>query len=76
MIHTERRSVDLSGINVIEMHVRPTLDIVSTRHNISGAGLRTPLKVGTIVIKVTKATMRAQCLDDLCIGGLNVVVVL
>ena len=33
----KRRNVDLSGIGVIEMPVRPTLCIMSTGHNISVA---------------------------------------
>ena len=57
MTHRERRNVDLSGINVTEMPVRPTLGIMFIGHNISGAGLLTPLGVGTIVTRVTKVTM-------------------
>ena len=41
-------------ISMIEMPVRPTLDIMSNGHNISGAGLPTPLVVGTIGARVTK----------------------
>jgi hypothetical protein len=41
------------GINVIEMPVRPTLGIIPSGHNNSGAGLLTPLGVGTIVTKTT-----------------------
>ena len=48
---------------MIEMPVRPTLDIMSTGHNISGAGLLTPLGVGTIGAKVTKLAM---CWCGLC----------
>ena len=54
--HIQRINVDLSGINVIEMPVQPTLDIMSIGHNINGARLLTPLGVGTIVTKVTKVT--------------------
>ena len=39
------------------MPVRPTLDIMSSGHNISGAGLLTPLGVGTIGARVTKLAM-------------------
>ena len=42
---------------MIEMPVRPTLDIKSTGLNISGAGLLTPLGVGTIETGVTKLAM-------------------
>ena len=34
-----------------EMHVRATDDDIATGHAISGAGLLTPLRVGTIVTK-------------------------
>ena len=51
------RSVDLSGISVIEMSVRPTLGIMSIVHNINGARLLTPLGVSTIETMVTKVTM-------------------
>ena len=44
-------------ISMIEMPVRPTLDIMSTGHNISDAGLLTPLAVGTIETGVTKLAM-------------------
>ena len=53
----ERRNVDLSGINVIEMSVRSTLGIMSSGHNISDARLLTPLGVGTIETRVTQVTM-------------------
>ena len=43
----ERRNADLS-INMIGMPVRPTLGIIPSGHNTSGAGLLTPLGVGTI----------------------------
>ena len=57
-LHPEkRRNVDLSGISVIEMPVRPTFGILSTGHYIGGAGLLTPLGLGTIVTRVTKVTM-------------------
>lgn len=49
----ERRYVDLSGINVIEVHVRPTSSIMYIGHNISGARLLTPHGVGTIGTRVT-----------------------
>ena len=39
---------------MIEMHVRPTLGIISSGHNNSGAGLLTPLGVGIIIIGVIK----------------------
>ena len=42
------------GISMIEMPIRPTLDIMSTGHNISGVGLLTPLGVGTIETGVTR----------------------
>ena len=51
------RNIDLSGISVIEMLIQSTLDIMSTRHNISGIGTLTPLGVGTTVTRVTKVTM-------------------
>ena len=44
-------------INVIEMPVRPTLGIIPSGHNNSGAGLLTPLGVGTIVTMITKVTL-------------------
>jgi hypothetical protein len=53
----ERRNVDPSRINVIEMLVSPTLGIMSTRHTINGVGLLTPLEEGAIITKVTKVTM-------------------
>ena len=34
----KRRNADPIGISVIEMHVRPTLVIMSTGHNINAAG--------------------------------------
>ena len=52
----QRKNVDLREINVIEMPVRPTLGIMSTRHNISGARLLIPFRVGTLVTKVTMGT--------------------
>ena len=58
---------------MIEMHVRPTFGIMSTRHNINGAGLLTPLGVGTVVTTVTKVTMGTEWLDGFCIGGVSVV---
>ena len=61
---------------MIEMPVRPTLGIMFTRLNIIGAGLLTPLGVGTIVTRLTKVTMGAECLGDPYIGGVSVVVVL
>ena len=48
-----RRNVDLSEISVIEMSIRPTLGIMSTGHNIGGAGLLTPLGVGTRQTRMT-----------------------
>ena len=63
----ERRNVDLSGIRVIEMHVRLTLGIMSTGHNISGAGLLTPLGVGTIGPEVTKLA-ECWCGCNVCRG--------
>ena len=42
---------------MIEMPVRPILNIMSSGHNISAAGLLTPLGVGTIGIGVTKLAM-------------------
>ena len=53
----ERRNVDPGRISMIEMPVRPTLDIMSTGHSISGAGLLTPLGVGTMGARVTKLAM-------------------
>ena len=44
-------------ISVIEMPIQPTLDIMSSGHNISGVGLLTPLRVGTMEILVTKLVM-------------------
>jgi hypothetical protein len=69
----KRINVDLSEISVIEMPVRPTLDIMSTRQNINGAGLLTPLEVGTTLTLVTKVTMGTKWLDGLYIGGVSVV---
>ena len=60
MNEEKRRNVDLSGISVIEMLVRPTLGITSTGHNISGVGLLTLLKVDTIVTKIFKVTMGTE----------------
>ena len=58
---------------MIEMPVRPTLDIMSTGHNISGAGLLTPLGVGTIETGVTKLAM-CWCGCSVCRGkGYNFV---
>ena len=56
----KRKHVDLSGMSVIEMPVRPTLGIILTGHNINDAGLLTPLGVGTIVTKVTKVIMGVE----------------
>ena len=56
----KRRNVDLSGINVIEMLVRPTLGIMSTGHNINGAGLLILLRVDTIVTRIFKVTMGTE----------------
>ena len=56
----ERRNVDLSGINVIEMPVRLTLDSMSIGYNISSPGLRIPLGVGILVIRVIKVTMGSE----------------
>ena len=64
------RSVDLSGISVIEMSVRPTLGIMSIVHNINGARLLTPLGVSTIETVVTKVTMVIEWLEDLLVAGL------
>ena len=50
-------TLTLDRISVIEMPVRPTLDIMSSGHNISGAGLLTPLGVGTIGVGVAKLAM-------------------
>ena len=61
---------------MIEMHVQPTLGIMSTRHNISGARLLTPIWMGTIVTMVTKVTVGTKWLDDLCNGGISVFVLL
>ena len=61
---------------MIEMLVRLILGIMSTGHNVSGAGLLTPLGVGIIITKVTKVTMGTVWHDDLCIGGVSMVVVL
>ena len=41
----KRKHVDLSGMSVIEMPVRPTLGIILTGHNINDAGLLTPLGI-------------------------------
>ena len=49
MKEEKRRNVDPIGISVIEMPIRPTLGIMCTWHNISGAWLLTPLRAGTIV---------------------------
>ena len=43
-------------ISVIGIPVRPTLGTILSGHNTSGAGLLTPLGVGTIV------TMLAKCM--------------
>ena len=57
-VHTEREETLTPGrISMIEMSVRPTLDIMSTGHNINGVGLLTPLGVGTIETGVTKLAM-------------------
>ena len=66
----------MSGIDVIEMPIWPTLGIMSIEHNINGVGLLTPLVVGTIETMVTKVTMAIGWLDELCTGGVSVVVVL
>ena len=42
---------------MIEMLVQPTFDIMSTRHNVSGARLITPLEVGTIVMPHSHMTL-------------------
>ena len=42
----KRRNVDLSGISMIVMPVRPTLGTMSTGHNINGARLLTPFRGG------------------------------
>ena len=42
---------------MIEMPVRPTLDIMFNGHNVSGASLLTPLGVGTIGTRVTMLIM-------------------
>ena len=49
----ERRNVD-HAINVIGMPVRPTLGIIASGHNTSGAWLLTPLWVGTILTKLAR----------------------
>ncbi len=54
---------------MIEMPVRPTLDIMSTGHNISGAGLLTPLGVGTIGARV--ATLAICCCGCGVCGGID-----
>ena len=54
----------------------PALGIVSTGRNTSGAGILTPLGVGTTVTRVTKMTMGAKWPGDPCVGGVSVVVVL
>ena len=61
---------------MIEMPVRPTLGYMSTGHSISGAGLLTPLGVGTIETRVTKVIMGNEWLADLCSSGVSVVAVL
>ena len=75
MCREKRRNTNLCGINVIKMPVWPTLGIMFIGHNISAAGLLTPLRVGTKVIMVTKVTMGTEWLDDLCSAGVGVVVV-
>ena len=54
---------------MIEMPVRPILGIIPSGHNNNGAGLLTPLRVGTIVTMISKMTLGAWPLGDLCIGG-------
>ena len=49
----QRRNDDLM-ISVIGMPVRPTLGLITSWHNTSGARLLTPLRVGTIVTKLTR----------------------
>ena len=58
--HLPRRNVDLSGISVIEMPIQPTFGIMSTRHDISGARLLTPLWMGTIITRVIIVIMRTE----------------
>ena len=53
---------------MIEMPVRPTLDIMSTGHNISGVGLLTPLGAGTIGARVAKLAM-CWCSGGDCRNG-------
>ena len=48
----ERINVD-HAISMIGMPVRPTLDIIPSWHNTSGARLLTPLGVGTYVVHPT-----------------------
>ena len=50
----ERRNAD-HVISVIGVRVRPTLGIIPSGHNTSGAGLLTPLRVGTIVTHYTSS---------------------
>ena len=57
----------LGRISMIEMPVRPTLDIMSTGHNISGVGLLTPLRVGTMGTRVAKLGM-CWCGCGVCRG--------
>ena len=62
-----------NGISMTEMPVRPTLDIMSTGHNINGTGLLTPLGVGTIETGVAKLAM-CWCGCSVCRGkGYNFV---
>ena len=42
---------------MIEMPVRPTLGIIPSGHNKSGAGLLTPLRVGTIVTRLKQGDL-------------------
>jgi hypothetical protein len=44
---------------VIEMPVRPTLDIIPSGHNNNGARLLTPLWVGIIMTRLTKMTLES-----------------
>ena len=53
----ERINVDLSGINMVEMHVQPNYGTMFVRHNISSAWLLILIGVDTIETMMTKLTM-------------------
>ena len=55
--HQREETLTFGRLSMIEMPVRPTLDIMSSGHNINGAWLLIPLGVGIIGAGVTKLAM-------------------